>query len=378
MKLVGIVAYQCFKSRLAAGAATVALFAVATSWLANGAHAQTYTPPPATGKAAPAPKAAKAPAKAKTDDAATSTNTAADTPKSGGDAQLRQRVDQLEEQLVDLQVTIGTLESLARNPGSSSSSASSSRSPSNSSGSSSSGGADNSRVDLLETQIRALTAQVEQLSDQVRAANASSGAGAGRRAQAAPSDGPVAEARTPRPTPTPSFGTTTVTPSRSGAGDPTPDSDQIGGLINGGQAPRAATSAAGGLPGSDVGAKQLYETAYAFLLQTNYGAAETAFDDFLVRYPNDTLSGNAQYWLGESFFVRGQFKQAASAFLKGYQTYGKSAKAPDSLLKLALSLDRLGQRDAACSSFGELATKYPSASAPVKTRAENERRRMGC
>jgi tol-pal system protein YbgF len=374
MKLVGIVDTKCLTSRLAAGAASLALLAVATTWLATGAQAQTYTPPPAAGKAAPAPKAAKAPAKAKTDDAATSTNTATDAPKSGSDAQLRQRVDQLEEQLVDLQVTIGTLESLARNPGSSSSSASSSRGSS----SSSSSGADNGRVDLLETQIRALTAQVEQLSDQVRTANAGSGAGAGRRAQAAPFDAPVAEARTPRPTPTPSFGTTTVTPGRSGAGDPTPDSDQIGGLINGGQAPRAAASAAGGLPSSDVGAKQLYETAYGFLLQTNYGAAETAFDDFLVRYPNDTLSGNAQYWLGESFFVRGQFKQAASAFLKGYQTYGKSAKAPDSLLKLALSLDRLGQRDAACSSFGELATKYPSASAPVKTRAENERRRLGC
>ena len=376
MKRVGIVATKHIKSKLSASAATAAVLALATWATSSGAAAQTYTPPitgaPAA-KTAPAPKPAKPPAKPKTDDAATtSTATASDTPKSSGDAQLRQRVDQLEEQLVDLQVTIGTLESLARSPGSSSSSTGSGRSAGTSAGSSSA--ADNGRVDMLETQIRALTAQLEQLSDQVRAGNA----GTGRRAQTAPTDASLNEPRPTRPSPTPSFGSTTVRP---GGGNDSQDNDQIGGLLNGGQPPRSASASGGasaGNTGGDAGAKQLYETAYGFLLQTNYGAAEAAFDDFLNRYPNDALSGNAQYWLGESFFVRGQFKQAASAFLKGYQSYGKSAKAPDSLLKLALSLDRLGQRDAACSSFGELSTRYPAASAPVKTRAENERRRLGC
>jgi TolA-binding protein len=76
--------------------------------------------------------------------------------------------------------------------------------------------------------------------------------------------------------------------------------------------------------------------------------------------------------------VRGQYKAAASSFLKGYQTYGNSPKAPDSLLKLAMSLDRLGQKDAACASFGELLTKFPTASSSVKARAQSERQRVGC
>ena len=88
--------------------------------------------------------------------------------------------------------------------------------------------------------------------------------------------------------------------------------------------------------------KQLYETAYGYLLQRDYGAAEAAFDEFLRRHPNDPLAGNAQYWLGESLYVRGQYRAAAGAFLKGYQTYARSAKAPESLLKLAMSLQRLG------------------------------------
>ena len=124
--------------------------------------------------------------------------------------------------------------------------------------------------------------------------------------------------------------------------------------------------------------KQLYETAYGYLLQQDYGAAEAGFDDFLKRYPSDPLAANAQYWLGESFFVRGQFKPAAAAFLKGYQTYARSSKAPDSLLKLAMSLERLGQRDAACSSYSELTTRFPNAPTHIKNRAQTERQRIGC
>ena len=187
---------------------------------------------------------------------------------------------------------------------------------------------------------------------------------------------------------------TTVSPGSGG--------DAIGGLLDG-DAPPPATAqaaAAGGpnggmsaspgmtpapvataalpLPLDSTNPKELYETAYGYLLQRDYGAAQAAFDDFLAKYPNDSLSGNAQYWLGETHFVRGQYKAAAGAFLKGYQTYAQSAKAPDSLLKLAMSLDRLGQKDAACSSYAELSSKFPNAPQSVKSRAQSERQRVGC
>ncbi|MDZ4840880.1 MAG: tol-pal system protein YbgF, partial [Hyphomicrobium aestuarii] len=138
----------------------------------------------------------------------------------------------------------------------------------------------------------------------------------------------------------------------------------------------AATGPTGGA--DPAGAKTAYEAAYQSLLQQDYGAAEVAFDDFIKRYPSDSLAGNAQFWLGETHFVRGQYKPAASAFLKGYRTYGRSSKAPDSLLKLAMSLGRLGQRDEACSALGELAAKYPAATNDVKSRTVAERQRNGC
>ncbi len=165
----------------------------------------------------------------------------------------------------------------------------------------------------------------------------------------------------------------TVSPDK-GAGE----KDEIDRLLNPPAAPNAPPGPRVANAPADADPKQLYETAYGYLLQRDYGAAESAFDEFLRRHPSDPLAGNAQYWLGESLYVRGQYRAAAGAFLKGYQTYSRSTKAPESLLKLAMSLQRLGQKDAACSSYNELNTKFPNAPTHVKTSAQTERQRAGC
>lgn len=312
---------------------------------------------------ASSPTAAQQPVAAKPAKAAVAAAPAAapKEPKAAkpeGDAALRQRIENLEEQLVDMQVVVGTLESFAKSGGAQSAS------PAYRAGSATAEApnVDSARVTGLESQVRALTTQVQQLSEQVRSMG-----GQPRKPDAYPAAAPVTAA------PAGGFGTATVSPEKP---------DQIGGLIAGGAPPPAGAEVAAATlpaaPGEAGNPRQAYETAYGYLLQQDYGAAETAFDDFLKKFPNDNLSGNAQFWLGESYFVRGQFKPAAAAFLKGYQTYGRSAKAPDSLLKLAMSLGRLGQKDAACSSFNELNTRFPAASADVKTRAATEKQRTGC
>ena len=287
---------------------------------------------------------------------------------SGTDAALRQRVEQLEEQFVDLQVVVGTLESLAKGttapaPGGRAASSSAAAI----------GAADAGRLDGLETQIRALAAQLEQMQEQIRAL--------GARGLAVPPPGPgpgdtTLPGRFGRqgealPGERGGFGALTVSPDVNGG-------DEIDRLLKERPGPVGAVASAPPLNSEEGTSKQLYETAYGYLLQRDYGAAEAAFDDFLKRYPGDPLAGNAQYWLGESLYVRGQYRAAAGAFLKGYQTYSRSAKAPESLLKLAMSLQRLGQKDAACSSYSELTTKFPNAPQHVKTSAQAERQRAGC
>lgn len=272
---------------------------------------------------------------------------AREAPPPAEGSGLQRRVEQLEEQLVDLQVVIGTLESLARGTAAA---PAGSRGPLGPSAAVSA--ADAGRLDAIETQIRALAAQLEGLQEQVRALASRPG---------------VADQGPPQ-----RFGSVTV--------EPETPKDEIDRIVTqpppGGAPPRAMLPSGRGE--ADHEPQQLYEQAYGYLLQKDYRSAEAGFEDFLRRHPNHQLAGNAQYWLGESFYVRGQYRAAAGAFLKGYQTYSRSPKAPETLLKLAMSLHRLGQKDAACSSFNELGTKYPNPPAHVRSMAQTERQRSGC
>lgn len=288
-------------------------------------------------------------------------------------AALSKRVQQLEEQLVDMQVVIGTLETTQGALGASpSAQVGPAYAPPSAGGygwsqGSNGGATDSARLDGIETQIQALTAQMEQLSRQVRElANGNRGdlsQPVGRTYATAPQSS-VQSGRLTDAVPSTGlggFGSTVVTPNGG--------QDGIGDLLAG-AAPAAASGGAG--------AKQMYEAAYGYMLQQDYGAAEVAFRDFLSRHPADPLAGNAQYWLGESLYMRGQYKTAATAFLEGYEKHRSNAKAPEALLKLAMSLDRLGQKEAACSSYTELSAQFPNAPDHVRRQAQTERRRTGC
>jgi tol-pal system protein YbgF len=124
--------------------------------------------------------------------------------------------------------------------------------------------------------------------------------------------------------------------------------------------------------------KDTYELAYGYILRKDYALAEDTFRVFLRRFPNDRLSSDAQYWLGESLFQRQRYRDAAEIFLNVSTKFETSAKAPDSLLRLGQSLAGLGEKDAACASLAEVGRKYPRASVSVKQGVEREQKRVRC
>lgn len=124
--------------------------------------------------------------------------------------------------------------------------------------------------------------------------------------------------------------------------------------------------------------EQQYRQATALLAQADYPAAQRAFEAFLAAHASHELAGNAQYWLGETYYVRGDFNAAARAFAKGYKDYPNSGKGPDNLLKLGMSLAGLGKTRSACTTFGRLAKDFPQAPTPIKSRVAAERRKLRC
>jgi len=141
-------------------------------------------------------------------------------------------------------------------------------------------------------------------------------------------------------------------------------------------APPQTASADGTLPAGSV--QDQYNYAMGLLTQANYPAAEQAMRNFVQRWPKDPLAGNAQYWLGETFYVRKDYANAATAFAQGYEKYPKSAKAADDLLKLGMSLSNLNQKADACRAFARLQRDFPTVSPPIKERLAGEKQRAGC
>lgn len=124
--------------------------------------------------------------------------------------------------------------------------------------------------------------------------------------------------------------------------------------------------------------EEQYREAFGLLRKQDFPAAEKALSSFVSAHPNDPLAGNAQYWLGETYYVRGEFENAAIAFTEGFQTYPDSTKAPDNLLKLGMSLANLGKNEDACTAFSHLIDNFPNASNVVLDRARQERKNRGC
>ncbi|MFQ5348739.1 MAG: tol-pal system protein YbgF [Rhodothalassiaceae bacterium] len=240
------------------------------------------------------------------------------------------------------------------------------------------------RVDALERQLRELTGRIEEVQHQNRTlANrlARFEQDIGLRLQAIESAGPAAAAGENRqPAETASTG------DRAGQASPpglveTRTPEAAAALLDRSRGPAAATatpapSAPAVAEGSDP--EKDYEAAYALLRRGQIAEAEQAFRAFLAAHPDHPLAGNAQYWLGETYYVRRDYARAAQAFLTGYQDFAKGPKAPDSLLKLAMSLAALGQTGDACAAFDQLETSYPNAEERIRRRMTVERSRIGC
>jgi tol-pal system protein YbgF len=125
-------------------------------------------------------------------------------------------------------------------------------------------------------------------------------------------------------------------------------------------------------------ADEQYQYAFDLMRQTKYAEAEKALGAFVDQYPDHPLAGNASYWLGETYYVRKDYKNAAQTFAATFKNYPESGKAPDSLLKLGMSLAALGQTADSCKVFHELKTRYPKAADAVKQRAAKEQAKNGC
>jgi len=124
--------------------------------------------------------------------------------------------------------------------------------------------------------------------------------------------------------------------------------------------------------------EEQYKFAISFIKVGDYETAEYALREFVDANPKNELSGNAQYWYGETFRVRQLYQDAATAYLDGYQKYPNSSMAPINLLKLGVMLVQLGEKTQGCSMILGVKEEYPKANQSVIQKAEYEKKKFNC
>ena len=80
-----------------------------------------------------------------------------------------------------------------------------------------------------------------------------------------------------------------------------------------------------------------YQAAFGLLKDSKYTEAIAAFTQFIANYPQSALRGNAQYWIGKTYYTNKDYAQAIKAFQIVLEKYPDSIKVPDAMLELGYS-----------------------------------------
>lgn len=217
----------------------------------------------------------------------------------------------------------------------------------------------NRRLDGLATTLTELTTRVEELSARVDTLNRqvrSGGAPTPSTATASPAQPPAPSVATARPLTPATPAPTTSAPSTTATPTPPPPVGQ-----------RPATNA--------LQPQDIYQAAYIDFSKGSYALAMAGFREFLRRFPDHSLAGNAQYWIGEAYLsqartaanagqadrVTQELEAAVQEFRRVLANHPRSEKAPTALYKEALALIELKQPAVAQQRLEYLVANFPQA-----------------
>lgn len=119
-----------------------------------------------------------------------------------------------------------------------------------------------------------------------------------------------------------------------------------------------------------------FDAAMADYEAGDYAAAAAGFEAYTETYPGGALSAEAHFWRGEAEAEQGAWNRAARAYLASFSGAPDASRAPQSLYRLGVSLNELGQSDESCLTLGEVERRYPES--PFVEDARATMARLGC
>lgn len=121
-----------------------------------------------------------------------------------------------------------------------------------------------------------------------------------------------------------------------------------------------------------------YELAVSLFKNKQYKKSQEALEQFISRHPDSELVADAHHLLGNIYFTRTEYDNAASEYLKGYQTNPKGNKAPNNLLGLGKSMAKLEKHSQACTAYMKLQKEFTNLPAVIKKELAEDIKQYKC
>ncbi len=121
----------------------------------------------------------------------------------------------------------------------------------------------------------------------------------------------------------------------------------------------AGSGPASNTPPAGMSADRSYTEALRDLQTGKTELAYTEFQQYLTYFPTTELAANAQYYLGEISYNRGDYSGAIKAFDAVLERYPNNPKTPDAQYMKGMALLKSNQRASAVGEFRSLMQNYP-------------------
>lgn len=134
--------------------------------------------------------------------------------------------------------------------------------------------------------------------------------------------------------------------------------------------PGSTTTPPGTSPPS---AKTLYDNALRDFTGGKYELARQQFGDYLNYYGRTPLAGNAQFYIGETYYQQKDFRRAVAEYDKAIKNYPGGNKVAAAHLKKGYALLELNEREAGVKALRTVVDKFPRSQEAGLARSRLER-----
>jgi len=115
---------------------------------------------------------------------------------------------------------------------------------------------------------------------------------------------------------------------------------------------------------------ELYKQALADFMSAKYSLATSEFHDVIQNYPQEQLSGNAYFYLGEIDYRAGHFADAVKNYDQVIQQFPSNPKVPVSRLHKGSALLAMKDREAGIAEMRALIQRFPNSPEAAQARTK--------